>query len=117
VLAPYNSSNYANESTSLVKDDPRSSHASVWMYLERVPLFVYAPGIVEPSDNTDRVTLADLAPTAAHLMGFDGFRAEGACSRGRTPATPPKVVDRVCGAGTCSSTGTIPTTPRPRGPR
>jgi predicted AlkP superfamily pyrophosphatase or phosphodiesterase len=94
VLAPYNSSNYANESRSLVKDDPRSSHASVWMYLERVPLFVYAPGIVQPFDSTDRVTLADLAPTTAHLMGFDGFRApEGRVLPGiERPATPPKVV-------------------------
>jgi len=94
VLAPYNSSNYANESRSLVKDDPRSSHAAVWMYLERIPLFVYAPGIVEPSDNTDRVTLADLAPTTAHLMGFDGFRApEGRALPGiERPAKPPKVV-------------------------
>jgi hypothetical protein len=94
VLAPYNSSNYANESTSLVKDDPRSSHASVWMYLERVPLFVYAPGIVQPLDNTEAVTLADLAPTTAHLMGFDGFRApEGRVLPGiaRT-GDPPKVV-------------------------
>jgi hypothetical protein len=94
VLAPYNSSNYANESRSLVKDDPRSSHASVWMYLERIPLFVWAPGIVEPSDNTDRVTLADLAPTTAHLMGFDGFRApEGRVLPGiERPAAPPKVI-------------------------
>lgn len=94
VLAPYNSSNYENESTSLVRDDPRSSHASVWMYLERIPLFVYAPGIVEPSDSTERVTLADVAPTTAHLMGFDGFRApEGSVLPGiERPATPPKVV-------------------------
>jgi hypothetical protein len=94
VLAPYNSSNYANESRSLVKDDPRSSHASVWMYLERIPLFVYAPGIVEPSDHPERVTLADLAPTTAHLMGFDAFRApEGTVLPGiERPATPPKVV-------------------------
>jgi len=94
VLAPYNSSNYANESTSLVKDDPRSSHASVWLYLERIPLFVYAPGIVEPSDDTERVTLADLAPTTAHLMGFDGFRApEGRVLPGiDRPASPPKVI-------------------------
>ena len=94
VLAPYNSSNYANESRSLVKDDPRSSHASVWMYLERIPLFVYAPGIVEPSDNTARVTLADLAPTTSHLMGFDGFRApEGRVLPGiERPARPPKVI-------------------------
>jgi hypothetical protein len=94
VLAPYNSSNYENESTSLVRDDPRSSHASVWMYLERIPLFVYAPGIVEPSDSTERVTLADLAPTTAHLMGFDGFTApEGRMLPGiERPTTPPKVV-------------------------
>ncbi len=94
VLAPYNSSNYANESRSLVKDDPRSSHASVWMYLERVPLLVYAPGIVEPSDHTERVTLADLAPTTAHLMGFDGFHApEGGVLPGiERPAAPPKVI-------------------------
>ncbi len=94
VLAPYNSSNYANESRSLVKDDPRSSHASVWLYLERVPLFVWAPGIVEPADHTERVTLADLAPTTARLMGFDGFRApEGRVLPGiERPAEPPKVV-------------------------
>ena len=94
LLAPYNSSNYASESLDLAKNDPRSSHASVWMYLERVPIVVYAPGIVEPSDNTDRVTLADLASTTAHLMGFDGFVApEGTVLPGiERPATPPKVV-------------------------
>ena len=94
VLAPYNSSNYANESTSLVKNDPRSSHASVWMYLERIPLLVYAPGIVDASDNADRVTLADLAPTTAHVMGFEGFQApEGRVLPGiERPATPPKVI-------------------------
>jgi hypothetical protein len=94
VLGPYNSSNYANESTSLVKNDPRSSHASVWMYLERIPLFVYAPGIVEPGDHAGRVTLADLAPTTAHLMGFDAFEApEGRVLPGiERPAEPPKVV-------------------------
>jgi len=94
VLAPYNSSNYANESLSLVKNDPRSSHAAVWMYLERIPLFVYAPGIVRPSDNGERVTLADLAPTTASLMGFDGFTAtDGRVLPGiERPATAPKVV-------------------------
>lgn len=94
VLAPYNSSNYSNESRSLVKDDPRSSHASVWLYLERIPLLVHAPGIVEPSDHTERVTLADLAPTTAHLMGFDGFHAvDGTVLPGiERPATPPKVI-------------------------
>jgi hypothetical protein len=94
LLAPFNSSNYAQESTSLVRNDPRSSHASVWMYLERVPIVVYAPGIVAPTDDEDRVTLADLAPTAAQLMGFDSFRpADGHALPGiPRPAVPPKVI-------------------------
>jgi hypothetical protein len=73
LLAPYNSSNYAQESLSLVPQDPRTSHASVWMYLQRIPLLVHAPGRVVPSDSEERVTLADLAPTTARLMGFDGW--------------------------------------------
>lgn len=95
LLAPFNSSNYASESLSLVPLDPRTSHASAWMYLERVPLLVHAPGIVEPSDSTYRVTLADLAPTTARLMGFDGWPSdrEGRALPGIvTPARPPKVV-------------------------
>jgi len=94
LLAPFNSSNYAQESTSLVRNDPRSSNASIWMYLERLPIAVYAPGIVAPADNEERVTLADLAPTAARLMGFDGFTvADGVPLPGiPRPATPPKVI-------------------------
>jgi hypothetical protein len=70
VVAPFNSANYAAESLSLVPLDPRTSHASLWMYLERIPLAVYGPGIVEPSDSIERVSLADLAPTTAELIGF-----------------------------------------------
>ncbi|HEX9122693.1 MAG TPA: alkaline phosphatase family protein [Actinomycetota bacterium] len=94
LLTPGSTSNYAQESVALLPRDPRSSHAMVWNYLERVPITVYAPGLVEPSDSTDRVTLADLAPTAAHLMGFDDFRpADGAPLPGvPRPATPPKVI-------------------------
>jgi predicted AlkP superfamily pyrophosphatase or phosphodiesterase len=77
LLSPFNSANYANESLSLVKDDPRTSHASLWMYLERIPLVVYRPRM-EPSDHTERVTLADLAPTAAGFMGFQGWPADRA---------------------------------------
>ena len=73
LLAPYNSSNYPQESLSLVPQDPRTSHASVWMYLERIPLLVHAPGLVAASDLDARVTLADLAPTTAQLIGFDGW--------------------------------------------
>lgn len=76
LLAPFNSANYSQESVSLVPNDPRTSHASTWMYLERIPLVVYGPGIVEPSDSEERVTLADLAPTTAGLIGFDGWPAD-----------------------------------------
>ena len=95
VLAPFNSSNYPQESIALVPKDPRTSHASVWMYLERVPLLVHAPGLVAASDNAERVTLADIAPTTAQLMGFDAWPAE---REGRplpgiaTPSKPPKVI-------------------------
>ncbi len=93
LLGPFSSSNYANESRKLAPKDPRSSHASVWMYLERVPITVYAPGVVEPGDNVDRVTLADLAPTAAHLMGFDFPAPDGKPLPGiRRPSEPPKVI-------------------------
>jgi hypothetical protein len=76
LLAPGNSSNYESESLQLRPRDPNTSHASVWMYLERVPLVVYAPGLVARSDSEERVTLADIAPTIAHLIGFDGLPAE-----------------------------------------
>jgi hypothetical protein len=76
LLAPGNSANYEAESLQLRPRDPNTSHASVWMYLERVPLVVYAPGIVAASDSEDRVTLADIAPTIADLIGFDGWPAE-----------------------------------------
>ena len=94
ILAPGSTANYWQESVKLARNDPRSSHALPWMYLERVPIVVYAPGIVAPLDSTDRVTLADLAPTAAHLMGFDDFRAaDGAPLPGiPRPPAPPKVI-------------------------
>lgn len=97
LLAPFNSANYASESLSLVPQDPRTSHASVWMYLERIPLVVYAPGRVVAADSTDRVTLADLSPTAAQLMGSDTWPSDERAGRplplntARTPR-PPKVI-------------------------
>jgi Type I phosphodiesterase / nucleotide pyrophosphatase len=72
LAAPFNSANYPQESRSLVTRDPRTSHASVWMYLERVPLVVYGASIA-PADSEERVTLADVAPTIADLVGFDDF--------------------------------------------
>jgi len=94
VLAPGSSANYAQESVSLLPRDPRSSHALPWMYLERVPIAVLAPGVMEPFDSTERVTLADLAPTTARLMGFDGFDSpDGTPLPGiPRPSSPPKVI-------------------------
>jgi hypothetical protein len=93
VLSPGNTSNYPEESTSLVARDPRSSHSSVWNYLERVPITVYAPGIVKSYDNTDEVTLADVAPTTAALMRFDFHAPDGSPLPGiETPKHPPKVI-------------------------
>ena len=95
LVAPFNSANYPQESVSLVPNDPRTSHASVWMYLERVPLVVFGPRI-GASDSTERVSLADVAPTAARLIGFDGFLALGREGRPlpgiERPAEPPEVV-------------------------
>ncbi len=95
LVTPFSSSNYANESRSLLPNDPRSSHAVVWMYGERVPIVVWAPGLVEPQDHEERVTLADLAPTTARLIGFDGYAAADGVPLPGIPAptgAPPRVV-------------------------
>ena len=95
LLAPFNSANYENESRALLPRDPRTSHASVWMYLERIPLVVYAPGIIEPSDSAERVSLANLAPTTAGLIGYQDWPEdrEGRALPGlRTTGARPKVV-------------------------
>jgi hypothetical protein len=94
VLTPGSTANYAQESVNLVRHDPRSSHALPWMYAERVPIVVYAPDLIRPSDHTERVTLADLAPTTANLMVFDGFEApDGRPLPGiAKPETPPRVI-------------------------
>ena len=90
LVTPYSSSNYPQESRSLEPNDPRSSHAVTWMYGERVPIVVWSPGRIEPQDHTERVTLADLAPTTAALIGFDEFRAEdGRVLPGIPSVTPP----------------------------
>ena len=94
VLEPWNTSNYANESLALEHNDPRSSHAMTWGYLDRVPITVYAPGIVtKPETRDEVVTLADLAPTTAHLMGFDHSTKDGTVLPGiPSSGTPPKVI-------------------------
>ena len=73
ILAPFNSANYSNESVDLVTFYPATSHASVWMYLEAIPLVLHAPGRVAAGTHDERVTLADIAPSTATLMGFQDF--------------------------------------------
>ena len=94
VLAPFNTSNYANESTNLFPRDPRSSHALSWGYTDRVPIAVYAPGIVtRPETRDEPVTLADLAPSVGQLIGFPFVTKEGEPLPALpTPARRPKVV-------------------------
>jgi hypothetical protein len=50
------------------------SHSGPWPYLQRVPLVFYGPGFIRPAGSiaVDReVTLADIAPTIAELIGTD----------------------------------------------
>jgi hypothetical protein len=95
LVTPYSSSNYPQESLSLAPNDPRSSHAVTWMYGERVPIVVWSPGRIEPQDHTERVTLADLAPTTARLIGFDEFRAADGVALPGIPSVTPPVQPRV----------------------
>ena len=49
----------------------------LWGYTERVPLVVFAPGIVAPSDSIEPVTLADVAPTTGQLLGHTFSTSDG----------------------------------------
>ena len=90
VVTPYSTANYEQESLALLPQDPRTSHAVVWMYGQRVPIVVWSPTRIEPFDSDERVTLADLAPSTAGLMGFDEFEApDGAVLPGLPSVAPP----------------------------
>ncbi|MGH2724175.1 MAG: alkaline phosphatase family protein [Actinomycetota bacterium] len=48
------------------------SHSGPWPFLQRVPLLLFGPGHVPVVGSVDRpVTLADVAPTYARVLGFD----------------------------------------------
>jgi hypothetical protein len=51
------------------------THAGPWDYVQHVPLFWYGPGYVKPGVIDKPVTSADIAPTAAQFLNFDGFHA------------------------------------------
>lgn len=51
-------------------------HVGPWDYVEDVPMLWYGPGFVPAGKTVKRpVTLAGIAPTAAKLLHFDGFKA------------------------------------------
>lgn len=76
-------------------------HVGPWDYIQHVPMFWYGPGFVQARGEVSRpVTLADIAPTQAALLDFDGFTApDGTVMRealdpgvGQEGYTPPKVI-------------------------
>ncbi len=51
-------------------------HSTPYPYTQDVPLVLYGPGFIRSGVNVERhVTVADMAPTYAELLGFDDFRA------------------------------------------
>ena len=55
-----------------------NSHSGPWEYLQHVPLFFYGPGHVPAVGEVDRpVTVADIAPTFARLLGYDFDTPDG----------------------------------------
>ena len=53
-----------------------TSHSAAYDFLQEVPLVLYGPGLIKPTGPTrleGEVTIADLAPTFAELMDFEGW--------------------------------------------
>lgn len=51
-------------------------HVGPWDYIQTVPMLWYGPGIIKAQGEVDRpVTVADIAPTEAEILKFDGFVA------------------------------------------
>ena len=73
-------------------------HVGVWDYIQHVPLFWYGPGHIAARGEVRRpVTVADIAPTQAALLGFDGFDAPdgevlGEALAPRAGQDPPKLI-------------------------
>jgi hypothetical protein len=53
------------------------THATPFDYTQEVPLLLYGPGFVRPGVYADPVTLADIAPTQAALLGFPFAAPDG----------------------------------------
>ncbi|HEX6230184.1 MAG TPA: alkaline phosphatase family protein [Actinomycetota bacterium] len=57
------------------------THATPFDYTQDVPLLIYGPGFVRPGSYDRPVTLADLAPTTAGLLGFPFETPDGDAQR------------------------------------
>lgn len=71
------------------------SHSGPWKYVQHVPLLFYGPGHVPEGEVVDRpVTLADIAPTHAAMLGFDFEASDGeALTEAIAPGqSPPKMI-------------------------
>lgn len=78
-----------------------TSHSGPWEYLQRVPLVMYGPGFIReqgPVELDREVTLADLAPTYAELLGTEwpAEKPGRSISEALVPAderpTPPRLI-------------------------
>jgi hypothetical protein len=69
-------------------------HSGPWDYLQDVPLFWYGPGVIPATGRVERpVTIADIAPTQAALLGFDFEAPDGAAMPEiPSPASPPALI-------------------------
>jgi len=76
-------------------------HSGPWDYLQRVPLLWFGPGYIRPVGSIARpVTVADISPTQADLLGFDFETPDGSPLReALVPASerpdPPKLIVQV----------------------
>jgi len=86
-------------------------HSGPWDYLQDVPLLWFGPGVVPALGRVDRpVTIADIAPTQAALLGFDFEAPDGSVLREiPPPEQPPRlIVTLVWDAGGRSVLDTYP---------
>jgi hypothetical protein len=82
-------------------------HSTPWPYTQEVPLVLYGPGFIKRGFSSDEpVTLADVAPTFAELLNFDGLGqrdgralSEALLPRGRRNGVPKLILTVVWDGG------------------
>ena len=82
--------------TTLGTDTPwmSTAHPSPWAYTARVPMIFYGPGYAPAGEKSyEEVTIADVAPTYAEVLGVEGLDATGRPLPEITPGRKkPKVI-------------------------